>query len=155
MTYAGDYIEIEEPIGLVEIESTPGYPWSVDDVSIYFMSWEECKITSFTNTTEDTLDITCTLPTHESGNAKSVAGVHLPLVHFWGIGFANMEQIIEIYIQPEIHLPEALNGSPEGGTILTIPGRNFGFAIEDTASFTAVTVGGQPCEITLLNNTCI
>jgi hypothetical protein len=112
-----------------------------------------CGITSFTDNT-NTLDITCKIPTNplDGNKAVSIAGNHLPKVHFEGIGFAITDGLTATSIQPEILIPSMLNGSPAGGTILTIPGRNFGFAMNET-SLTVVTVGGQPCSITSLVNT--
>ncbi|MDP6583794.1 MAG: hypothetical protein QF535_03995 [Anaerolineales bacterium] len=74
------------------------------------------------------MDINCTLPT-DPGNRNKVVGVageHLPKVHFAGLGFALTDSLTSTPIEPMIDFDTMIYGSPHGGTLLSIPGRNFG-----------------------------
>jgi hypothetical protein len=54
-------------------------------------------------------------------------------VHFEGLGFAITEGLTSEPVAPIININSYLYGSMSGGTILTIPGRNFGFAMNESS----------------------
>jgi len=104
-----------------------------------------CSITAFT-AGETTLEIICNIPVNaaNANKAVAVAGDHFPEIHFAGVGYALRDgSLTATSLVPVVSLGD-VTGAPSGGTILTIPGYNFGFSLTDSYG-TGVTIGGQAC----------
>ena len=95
----------------------------------------------------------------DSERVIRVAGDHIPTVHFQSVGFAvNDPGILPTEVLPILTMVMNRDGSPagdgtpqitaseSGGTLITIPGENFGFGMNNTFD-TMVMIGGLPCEI--------
>jgi len=130
----------------------PGYPWTQDEVSIKFMG-SPCAIATF-NAGATQLEMTCTIPvnTNNDNKAVAVAGDHIPEIHFEGTGYAIVDPAVTATTLEPVLTVGNINGSPSGGTLITLPGSNFGFNLQDSFG-TGVTIGGTECVLTSVSNT--
>ena len=79
----------------------------------------------------------CLIPTYSTGSDDitpvAVAGDWFPEVHFEGIGYALIaDNLSAITVNPEWYINSNIYGSDQGGTTVTISGRNFGNSLEDS-----------------------
>ena len=116
------------------------------------VSWlgSTCGITVFTNKNTE-IDITCKIPLVNT-KAKAVAGDFKPKVHFAGIGYAITSALTATTINPTLNILTNIPSSKNGGTLITIPGNNFGKSLTDSSG-TKVLVGTKDCPIMKLSST--